>query len=992
MEKDLDSLVHGDDSWADIVEPPACIPWHDRSVLTDRQVSLESWWGQQQPQLHVDLEPWVMFFMDKSGAPFTKELLLQALDSLSTQGSSKQRLLAAESIISVTNTRDGFQRETQSYWGAIHRHGDFTAQELTVACFHFQVIDFGDSIPLTAALMRSTGNTENVERNQCVLLHLAAGLLWNETGRKKQVPDRGRVFTLAQDLRRIEFTNAIAAVGALKDDASLEGMIIKSNAHDSTHPSHDRDFRTFGFFLTDVLTELKSGRIRIFDIGRGTNGYDVSVHLFSNNGDDNGLFYIDLIAHRHHMRWGKLVDDSRGKDTANWESMFATVVHYPVKGWSEFGEGTTPYEVISPAHCLYCKKKVKIPVEVPLLQNPHNCGGKRRHSVATEGVDWRSGEAVGGPIPNSSSWVPQPCTPLSEGDDIRVDPPPTFAPPLVNSLPESILQHRAEVLGKWQRNDAASFPLISFNWRDNLVGKISARAQKYLDGVDVDFTIANICTVADAGDRLNNLSGEVRVSARHLQDLILKKRSHLINGLKRWRDRGPKLIDQVIDYHSRGVIPVYRGGSPPTPRVRGFPYKKQQSMEIMGKQWKDVRNGRMLVCTSRTISDYDQIVCTPSTLVTKKMPDRTLSTDMRLISDVRLVNNFCDKVDYPPCINPSLEDLATRVEYIARCFPGIPRRVTKRDVNDAFKRVATHPECVSILCTEFPGGELGLDFDLIFFWVALPFGWSASPGYFRNCARLITLLHCLHKPVSPLTGLLSFASHMFVGDAMLIDVDLPGRLEQSARVWEHCCEMVLDFESVSDKKKEVEGTWEEEHILLGFHVNVETKVIRLPDANIAGASLSIHKPDFDPGNTVILLKSLQELRGLFTHYSNCNPKWKIFARPIDELLAYSDVCSMWVRCDDSDYWAAFWNMIVFLRRMSVCDPAWHYLFSGSLLDLLRPNKRFTGPGMRERENIIWFSGDATLTRVSCINWNAKGFLCLPVSDLLNLLCPDINKV
>ena len=985
MEKDLNSLVHGDDSWAEIIEPSSSIPWHDRSILTDRQISLESWWDQQQPQLHVELEPWVMYFMGKSGAPFSKELLLQALDSLTTRGSSKQRLLASESIVAVTNIRDGFHRETQSYWGIIHRHGDFTAQELTVACFHFQVIDFGDSIPLTAALMRSAGNTENVERNQCVLLHLAAGLLWNETGRKKQVPDRGRVFTLAQDLRRIEFSNAIAALEALKDDVSLEGMIIKSNAHDSTHPSHDRDFRTLGFFLAEVLSELKSGCIRIFDIGRGTNGYDVSVHLFSNQGDDNGLSYIDLIAHRHHMRWGKLVDDSRGKDTTEWENMFTTVVHYPVRGWSEFSEGTTSPEVISPAPCLYCKKKVKIPVEVPLLQDPHHCGGKRRHSVATEGVEWRTGEVVSDPIPTVSSWIPQPCTPLSDGDDLRVDLPPNFAPPLLNSLPETILQHRTDVLGRWRRNDAASFPLISFNWRGNLVGKISSCAQRYLDGVGVEFNIANVCEVAGAGDRLNNLSGEVRISARHIQGLILEKRSHLITGLKCWRDKDPKLVDQVIDYHSRGVIPVYRGGSPPTPRVRGFPYKKGQSMGIMGKLWKDVRNGRMLVRTSRTISDHDQIVCTPSTLVTKKLPDRTLSTDMRLISDVRLVNNFCDKVDYPQCINPCLGDLATRVEYLDRCFPGIPRRVTKRDVNDAFKRVATHPDCVSILCTEFPGSELGLDFDLIFFWLALPFGWSASPGYFQNCARSVTLLHCLHKPVSPLTGLLSFASHMFVDDAMLIDVDLPGRLEQSARVWEHCCEMVLDTDSVSDKKKDVEGTWEEEHILLGFHVNVETKAIRLSDANIEGASLTIHKPDFDPGNTIALLKSLQELRGLFTHYSNCNPKWKIFARPIDELLAYSDVCSMWIRCDDSDYWAAFWDMIVFLRRMSVCDPAWHYLFTGSLLDLLRPRKRFTGPSMRE--NIIWFSGDATLTRVSCINWNAKEFLCLPVSDLLNPFMP-----
>ena len=184
----------------------------------------------------------------------------------------------------------------------------------------------------------------------------------------------------------------------------------------------------------------------------------------------------------------------------------------------------------------------------------------------------------------------------------------------------------------------------------------------------------------------------------------------------------------------------------------------------------------------------------------------TLSTDMRLISDVRLVNNFCDKEDYPRRINPTLSDLATRAEYLDRCFPGVPRRVTKRDVNDAFERFASHPDCVDILCAEFPGSDIGLEFDIVFMWTALPFGWSASPGYFQACARLVTTLHCLHRPVSPITGALTFESHMFADGAMIIDVDLPGRLEQSARVWEQCCISALDTGSVSDKKR-IEGTW-----------------------------------------------------------------------------------------------------------------------------------------------------------------------------------------
>ena len=64
LERDLNALVSGSDAWTVPNEPDACIPWHDRSALSDRQVSLEARWGQQQPQPHVDIEPWIMYYMD----------------------------------------------------------------------------------------------------------------------------------------------------------------------------------------------------------------------------------------------------------------------------------------------------------------------------------------------------------------------------------------------------------------------------------------------------------------------------------------------------------------------------------------------------------------------------------------------------------------------------------------------------------------------------------------------------------------------------------------------------------------------------------------------------------------------------------------------------------------------------------------------------------------------------------------------------------------
>ena len=341
----------------------ASIHRHDRSILTERQSTHESWMGQSHPQLHSIVEPCVMHHMDISGRPFPVELLAEALTELSQSGSPKHRLLALESLDYASHMKDGHQRATQSYWGIVHRHGDFTSNELTVACFLLQVIEFGDSAPLHVSLMGITGYVENVERHQCVISHFGIMYFWGESGRSKRVPVRGRISTAVQEIRAIELPIALFSTEASKFGSSLEGVIAKSNARDVRNPAHVRDFRTLGSRLSSALLDLVGGRLRIFDIGRGTNGYDVSVHLFANNSSDNGTNYIDLISRRHHMRRRILVEDTRPNDLLDWHSFFSSAAHYAVLRWSEFAHHPTETDAISPTPCLYCKRKVDIPAD-----------------------------------------------------------------------------------------------------------------------------------------------------------------------------------------------------------------------------------------------------------------------------------------------------------------------------------------------------------------------------------------------------------------------------------------------------------------------------------------------------------------------------------------------------------------------------------------------------------------------------------------------------
>ena len=86
MEQVLDTLVSGTDDWAVPCEPESSIPWRDRSVLSERQLPLETWRGRHQPHLHIDIEPWAMYRMDQSGADFSRDSLMGALDILPSRG------------------------------------------------------------------------------------------------------------------------------------------------------------------------------------------------------------------------------------------------------------------------------------------------------------------------------------------------------------------------------------------------------------------------------------------------------------------------------------------------------------------------------------------------------------------------------------------------------------------------------------------------------------------------------------------------------------------------------------------------------------------------------------------------------------------------------------------------------------------------------------------------------------------------------------------
>ena len=69
---------------------------------------------------------------------------------------------------------------------------------------------------------------------------------------------------------------------------------------------------------------------------------------------------------------------------------------------------------------------------------------------------------------------------------------------------------------------------------------------------DVDFCATNLWAVAQPGDRISQLSGEVRTSAKRIQDRALSKHGSTIDGARPMSFADPYSVGKVVDYHTRG--------------------------------------------------------------------------------------------------------------------------------------------------------------------------------------------------------------------------------------------------------------------------------------------------------------------------------------------------------------------------------------------------------------------------------------------------------
>ena len=85
-------------------------------------------------------------------------------------------------------------------------------------------------------------------KNQCVLIHLAAGTIWRRSGSHLGAPDARVVLNEAEEWRAGGFLEELPSTESLKNNASHIADEIRSLAHDATTPINGRGYRSFVMF------------------------------------------------------------------------------------------------------------------------------------------------------------------------------------------------------------------------------------------------------------------------------------------------------------------------------------------------------------------------------------------------------------------------------------------------------------------------------------------------------------------------------------------------------------------------------------------------------------------------------------------------------------------------------------------------------------------------------------------------------------------------
>ena len=792
-----------DPSWEEVA------PARSVGILDGNQQRVEKWWEEKAPKsVHPRLEPFLKNMLARAEPDQTEDTVLRkALETLSEEGSTKH----AEEAVRVLKEMEGTAEVGKSFpvhqrdggaaavsWGTVFMTDEYQSDELFVGNLAFTCIDFGENLKLSTILQKKLVAGEEIEQKKCTVLALAAGAEWVAQGRPKRFPARRRIDVLASSLRLGEFLNAEQAWEQAVDEPSEVAKEIRSICHDALTAGHERDYQALGMFLLPALWKCVAVEVVVVEI----QSWGVAVfHTYPACPVSNDTV-IFPIAHQGHMMWGK---PTSATSTVTWEkwrenlNVPGSEVAHQVAPWKYRLEHPDAIESggkpIPLKPCPHCQLMIKVGL---------------------------TNLTVGTTYPHT---YPAAAT-SSQDPDRWVYPPPTLVGP-VPGMAEAAspgAHKRYSVIPT-----STSFPVKTIKWKAGLVCLIEGAQYVATCRRMGEFPVENMQEVMDAGSKLAQAAGGMVKAARQVRFLRFRELRYAREFIEKTQHLYPEAAEEVMSIFTIGAAPKYDALPAKTVPGDGYPHNAAHTRKILESMWGDMRQLKVILCATTSLTFGERLEYSPTTTVPKRLPDRTFSSKSRIISDLRRINLGINTDDFFPIWLPDVKDITERIVRKKRQYPGYPIKLCKRDISNAFKRVPLHPDYIAIFCNQFERGASGLSHDATIGWLALPFGFSASPAIFAMCTDVIQRVHYSGRPSDgSWSGWGEFWSVIFVDDAIFSEAETQNVSNETVAAWETSCRSLFGPDSINDDKVRLEGQWGTSGLILGFDIDTVKGTIAAP--------------------------------------------------------------------------------------------------------------------------------------------------------------------
>ena len=225
---------------------------------------------------------------------------------------------------------------------------------------------------------------------------------------------------------------------------------------------------------------------------------------------------------------------------------------------------------------------------------------------------------------------------------------------------------------------------------------------------------------------------------------------------------------------------------------------------------------------ARAISLDTPVAVTPTTTEGGANPARTISTDRRAIADMRSANLGFAPCQYFTVMIPIAESRARLLVAATVSSPCAPVEMDKRDIASAFRSLRIQPVLPLVMRTELPGGHFDDEFDIVFFYIAMPFGWNVARANFDIFGDAILAIHSQRGMDRP--GWFApflFLSKLCVGDGQFPGLKIRRPQPPNANAWGPITRGPLGRKSTNADKLAEDGIWGPTHTTSGFTTDSE---------------------------------------------------------------------------------------------------------------------------------------------------------------------------